>query len=182
MRSYRPALEYLEERCLLSGGYAPVNLASDVPGLARVTDPNLVNPWGISFSPTGPFWFADNGRGVSDLLDGRGRPLPLVVTVPSATGPRGTPTGTVFNGTDGFAPFNVRNIDDLLFVTYARQGREEGEAGAGPGQGFIDVYDAGGGLVRRFASRGALDAPWGLAPAPAGFGPFGGALLVGNNG
>src|SRR5438132_2467116 len=102
-RRYRPVLECLEERSLLSGGYAQVNLASDVPGLARVTDPNLVNPWGIAFSPTGPFWFADNGRGVSDLLDGRGEPVPLVVTVPSAARPGGTPTGTVFNGGAGFA-------------------------------------------------------------------------------
>src|SRR3989442_15954761 len=82
-RLYRPVLECLEQRCLLSGGFAQVNLASDVPGWARVTDPNLVNPWGISFSPTGPFWFANNGSGVSDLLDGRGQPEPPVVTVPA---------------------------------------------------------------------------------------------------
>ena len=50
MRSYRPALECLEERCLLAAGYTQVNLASDVPGLGRVTDPHLVNPWGVSFS------------------------------------------------------------------------------------------------------------------------------------
>src|SRR5437764_11188270 len=97
-RPVRPVLERLDERCVPSGGYARVNLASDVPGLARVTDPNLVNPWGVSFSPTGPFWFADNGSGVSDLLDGRGRLGPLVITVPPATPSRGTPTGTVFNG------------------------------------------------------------------------------------
>src|SRR5437660_2424285 len=96
-RSYRPVLECLEERCLLSGGYAQVNLASDVPGLARVTDPNLVNPWGVSFSPTGPFWCFDNGSGVSDLLDGRGQPVPLVVTVSPSS-----PTGTVFNEGLGF--------------------------------------------------------------------------------
>src|SRR5438270_2199781 len=99
---YRPVLEDLEDRCLLSGGFAQVNLASDVPGLARVTDPNLVNPWGVSFSPTGPFWFADNGTGVSDLLDGRGEPVPLVVTVPGEGRSVGTPTGTVFNGGPGF--------------------------------------------------------------------------------
>src|SRR5438477_10422538 len=97
-RPFRPVLECLEERCALSGGYTQVNLASDVPGLARVTDPNLVNPWGIASSPTGPFWFADNGSGVSDLLDGRGQPVPLVATVPG-----GSPTGTVFNGGAGFA-------------------------------------------------------------------------------
>src|SRR5713226_5492513 len=83
-RRYRPVVESLEDRRLLSGGYAQVTLASDVPGLAGVTDAHLVNPWGIAFSPTGPFWFADNGTGVSDLLDGRGQALPLVVTVPPA--------------------------------------------------------------------------------------------------
>src|SRR6059058_2529561 len=86
-RLVRPIVERLEERQLLSGGYVQVNLASDVPGLARVTDPHLVNPWGLAFSPTGPFWFADNGSGVSDLLDGRGQPVPLVVTIPSSPSP-----------------------------------------------------------------------------------------------
>src|SRR6266478_9884666 len=96
-RAYRPRVECLEDRCLLTGGFAQVNLASDVPGLARVLDPNLVNPWGIAFSPTGPFWFADNGSDVSDLLDGRGQALPLVVTVPPTARSGSTPTGTVFN-------------------------------------------------------------------------------------
>src|SRR5437762_10516016 len=85
----RPVLECLEERCALSGGFNQINLASDVPGLARVTDPDLINPWGVSFSPTGPFWFADNGTGVSDLLDGRGEAIPLVVTLPVVGRPIG---------------------------------------------------------------------------------------------
>jgi uncharacterized protein (TIGR03118 family) len=247
--------------------------------LARVTDTNLVNPWGISFSPTGPFWFADNGSGVSDLLDGRGQPFPLVVAVPSVPGSGGTPTGTAFNGgagfaisengvtapsrflfatedgtisgwtprvdptralvavdrsssgavlkglalapdpagqsflyaadfsrgtidvfdqafrpvarpgsfqdpdlPTGFAPFNVQNINNLLFVTYAQQDAAKHDDVAGAGNGFIDVYDPDGRLVRRFASRGALNSSWGLALAPADFGPFGGDLLAGNNG
>ena len=53
---------------------------------------------------------------------------------------------------------------------------------AGPGKGFVDVYDAGGHLLRRLVSRGKLDAPWGMAIAPAEFGDLGGALLVGNFG
>src|SRR5262249_35710775 len=101
-RPFRPVLECLEERCALSGGYTQVNLASDVPGLSRVTDPHLVTPWGMSFSPTGPLWFADNRTGVSDLLDGRGEPFSLVVRVTSAAHPGGSPTGTVFNGGAGF--------------------------------------------------------------------------------
>jgi uncharacterized protein (TIGR03118 family) len=276
---YRPALESLEDRCLLARGFAQVNLASDVPGLARVTDPNLVNPWGVAFSPTGPFWFADNGSGVSGLLDGSGRTVPLAVAVPSAAPSGSTPTGTVFNGgagfaisehgvsapsrflfaaedgtisgwtgvvdptrallaadnsssgavytglalaadpaghsflyaadfgrgtvdvfdqhfrpvvrpgsfqdpklPDGYAPFNIQNINNLLFVTYAQQDEDRREDVAGAGHGFIDVYDTDGSLIRRFASQGALNSPWGLALAPADFGPFGGALLVGNNG
>src|SRR5262249_25911938 len=82
----------------------------------------------------------------------------------------------------GFAPFNVQNINNLLFVTYAQQSAGRTEAVAGAGRGFIDVFDAGGTLVRRVASGGALNAPWGLALAPADFGGFGGALLAGNNG
>src|SRR5439155_5123486 len=118
-RLYRLVLECLEDRCLLSGGFTQVNLASDVPGLARVTDPNLVNPWGISFSPTGPFWYADNGSGVSDLLDGRGQIVPLVVTVPPAARSRGTPTGTVFNGGTGFviSESGVSAPSRFLFAT-----------------------------------------------------------------
>jgi uncharacterized protein (TIGR03118 family) len=281
-RPYRPVLEYLEGRHLPSAGvaqFAQVNLASDVPGWASVTDPNLINPWGIAFSPTGPFWFADNGWGVSDVLDGRGQPLPLVVGVPPTTPSGGTPTGLVFNGgrgfvvsengvsapsrflfatedgtisgwsalvdpsravlavdnssagavykglalavdtagqsllyaadfgrgridvfdqdfqpvvrlgsfqdpnlPNGFAPFNIQDINNLLFVTYAQQDAARHDDVPGAGHGFIDVYDTGGKLLRRFASEGALNSPWGLALAPADFGPFGGAVLVGNNG
>src|SRR5438105_1634252 len=96
-------LEHLEDRCLPAAGFNVVNLASDVPGLARVTDPNLVNPWGVSFSPTGPFWFAEAGTGVSDLLDGAANVVPLVVSVPAADGSPGEPTGTVFSNGSGFA-------------------------------------------------------------------------------
>src|SRR5262245_51589394 len=95
--------ERLEDRCLLSGGFGQINLASDVPGLARVTDRNLVNPWGIAFSLPGPFWVADNGSGVSNVMDGRGERIPLTVTVPETQHSRAHPTGTVFNGGPGFA-------------------------------------------------------------------------------
>jgi uncharacterized protein (TIGR03118 family) len=103
--TYRPRVEALEDRYVPSGdlsGFAQINLASDVPGLARVLDTNLVNAWGMSASPTGPFWVSDAGTGVSDLLDGRGDIVPLRVSVPGANGSMGTPTGTVFNGGPGF--------------------------------------------------------------------------------
>jgi uncharacterized protein (TIGR03118 family) len=78
------------------------NLVSDIDGVARITDPNLVNPWGLSFGPTTPAWVADNGTDVSTLYSGGVRKsipvaLPLVVGIEG-----GAPTGTVFNPTGGF--------------------------------------------------------------------------------
>jgi uncharacterized protein (TIGR03118 family) len=102
LRKAKPCLEALEERCLLSATFNVINLDSDVPGQARTTDPNLVNPWGIAYSPTGAFWFGDNHSGVSDIVDGNGNFLPLVVTVPGAGGANGSPTGVVYNGGTGF--------------------------------------------------------------------------------
>ena len=57
-------------------------LTSNVPGVAPVTDPNLINPWGMSYSPTGAFWISDNNSGLSTLYDGSGNIVPLVVTIP----------------------------------------------------------------------------------------------------
>ncbi len=273
-------VESLEDRCLLSAGYTVVPLASDVPALAPATDPSLVNPWGISYSPTGPFWFSDNGTGASDLLDGSGNGFDLAVSIPPAQGPSaGTPTGTVFNPGPGFlvsnngvsgssqflfatedgtisgwapdvnlthailavnnsaqganykglalatdnsgnsflyaadfgtgtvdmfndnfqpviqpgafqdlslpsqyAPFNIEEIGNQLYVSYAQQDALHHDQVNGAGNGFIDVFSLHGDLIRRFASGGTLDSPWGMTQAPAGFGQFGGDLLVGNAG
>src|SRR3974390_110118 len=79
-------MECLENRCLMASGFFQVNLASDVPGLARVIDPSLVNPWGLSASPTGPFWIAERGAGISDVLDGRADAIPLSAEIPTAKG------------------------------------------------------------------------------------------------
>lgn len=86
-----------------AASYKPAFLVADTTGVAPNTDPNLINPWGISFSSTGDFWVSDNNSGVSTLYNSTGVPNSLVVTIPSATGVgTGTPTGTVFNGTTGF--------------------------------------------------------------------------------
>src|SRR5439155_21512423 len=78
-------------------------LVSNVPGMALRTDPNLVNAWGLSASPTGPFWVSDNGTGVATVYN-NGVPQSLVVTIPPPTGQPGpsAPTGNVFNGGSGF--------------------------------------------------------------------------------
>jgi uncharacterized protein (TIGR03118 family) len=82
----------------------------------------------------------------------------------------------------GYAPFGIQEINGLLYVSYALQNAEKEDDVAGPGNGFIDVFTNEGLLVKRLVSRGDLNSPWGLTVAPAGFGPFGGKLLVGNFG
>jgi uncharacterized protein (TIGR03118 family) len=67
-------------------------------------------------------------------------------------------------------------------VTFAKTQAGSTDEAHGPGLGFVDVFDPSGNLLRRIASRGVLNAPWGLTLAPAGFGTFSGALLVGNFG
>jgi uncharacterized protein (TIGR03118 family) len=82
--------------------YKKRNLVSDIDGVARITDPNLVNPWGLSAGPTSPLWVADNHSNVSTLYSGgvRGSVPMIVPLVVDITG--GAPTGTVFNPTSGF--------------------------------------------------------------------------------
>jgi uncharacterized protein (TIGR03118 family) len=83
---------------------------------------------------------------------------------------------------DGYAPFGIQAIHNLIYVTYAKQNALAHDDVAGPGHGFVDVYTTDGFLVERLASRGALNSPWGMAIAPSSFGRFAGMLLVGNFG
>lgn len=84
---------------------------------------------------------------------------------------------------DGYAPFGIQNIGGTIFVAYAKQDEDEpDEEVIGQGLGFVDAFDTSGNFVRRVATRGQLNAPWGLALAPANFGRFSGDLLVGNFG
>ena len=82
----------------------------------------------------------------------------------------------------GYAPFGIQAISPFIYVSYALQNSAKHDDVAGAGHGFIDIYTTDGFLVKRLASRGDLNSPWGLAVAPPGFGPFGGDLLVGNFG
>ncbi len=260
--------------------YRQTNLVSDLPGLAQLTDPDLVNPWGLAAGPTTPAWVADNGTDKATIYRGfvGGSPItkaPLVVSIPG-----GAPTGLVFNPTTGFvvrsgdasgpalflfdseaglvtgwnpgvpppppstqaqvgasmpdaiykglaiastsagtflyganfhqaridvfdsnfnlvhlsgsfsdpeipagfAPFNVQQLGGRLYVAYAKQDAAREDEVAGPALGFVDVYSTSGRLLRHLIEHGQLNAPWGLVLAPAGFGRFSGALLVGNFG
>lgn len=86
---------------LFGGSYAQTNLVSDIPGQAAVTDTNLIDPWGVSFSTTSPIWVSDRGTGLATLYNGLGAITPLVVTVPAGTAATG-PTGQAFAGGTNF--------------------------------------------------------------------------------
>jgi uncharacterized protein (TIGR03118 family) len=238
---------------------------------AQITDPGLVNAWGLSYPPTGPFWVSSNGGGTADLYSVNPATQAtakqgLTVTIPGA----GSVTGQVFNGNAasafgsdlflfvsedgtvsgwrgalgtaaetlvagsdanvykgaafatiagnsylyaanfragsidvvkgsaaapalsgsfvdaslpaGYAPFNVQNLGGSLYVSYAVQDAAKHDEVAGASLGLVDRYDLQGHLIGRVATGGTLDAPWGLAIAPASFGTWAGALLVGNFG
>ncbi|HEY4360848.1 MAG TPA: TIGR03118 family protein [Bryobacteraceae bacterium] len=247
-------------------GFVQTNLASDIPGLGKSTDPDLVNAWGMGASGSSPVWIGTNGTGKSVLYDGNGVKLGLVVTIPgdgSVTGVTfaniagsfngdtflfvnedgtvsgwrgalgstaetlvtgggtnvykgvtdavvggaayaylanfGTGSVDVMKGTGaapnltgnfvdpnlpaGYAPFDVQVLGNVLYVTYAVQDAAKHDDVAGAGHGVVDAFDLQGNFLQRVASNGgALDSPWGLAIAPAGFGDVGGDLLVGNFG
>ena len=91
--------------------FGQVNLVSDLPGVARFMDPDLVNPWGIAFSSSSPIWISDNGQGLATIYNGAGVKQGLVVSIPAPGGGQGAPTGQVFNGGSGF------NGDRFLFAT-----------------------------------------------------------------
>lgn len=106
----RPSLEILEDRLVPSASFVQTNLVSDIAGMAATTDPQLINPWGLTASGSSPFWVSDNQVGVSTLYNGQGVKQGLVVNIPSAsnsTFTHATPTGTVFNTDPNKSDFNV---------------------------------------------------------------------------
>src|SRR5205809_84848 len=152
--------------------YKQHNLVSDGAVSADLTDPDLVNPWGLTASATSPWWVADNGTGKSTLYNGNtGAKLGLVVSVP------GAPTGIVFNPAfapatvpggfidptipSGYAPFGIQNLGGVIFVTYALQDATAHDDVPGEGHGYVDAFDTAGNFLRRVASGGALNSPWG---------------------
>jgi uncharacterized protein (TIGR03118 family) len=302
-RRRRPQLEGLEQRSLLSvthpiavhhndamveikkpKGFFVTNLVENTStpfdgSAPQLVEPALINPWGMSFSTTSPFWLSDAGTGISALYSVTQTNTvtqiapPTPVAVPSASG-GGSPTGQVFNGTSGFTippasgttnvkslfifatlqgtidgwnpastgglhnavvavndpsasftglamatnggqtylyaannaaspginvynsswapvtltgnfvdpklkagftPYNIQLVNNQLYVTY----RSLGSGGA------VAEFNTDGTFVRQIAFNrraGKLNAPWGVTIAPAGFGKFGGDLLVGNFG
>lgn len=279
-----------------SGYYRKTNLVSDIQGTAPTVDTKLVNPWGLSHSPTGPWWIANAETGSSSVYTGTGQAVLPAISIPSPTGTAngGAPTGNVYNevvsskpdafvvkkgtakgpssfifatedgtlagwnyGVDSknaivavdrskaigprgeagasykglataslngkqylyatnfkfgtievfdenftlvksftdpqmthlckapdqcFAPFGIQNIHGNIYVTFALQDPEKHDDEPGVGNGFVDAFSAGGTFIRRIASQGSLNSPWGLAVTPSNFGKFSNRLLVGNFG
>lgn len=97
-----------------SESYVQTNLVSSVSGLAAVTDPSLINPWGVSFSATSPFWVSDQGANLSTLYSGAGvKNTSTIVTVPN-------PTGQVFTSASGFVEPGGGNLTSTF--TFATLG------------------------------------------------------------
>jgi uncharacterized protein (TIGR03118 family) len=261
--------------------YVQTDLVSDISGLATITDLELVNPWGVAFSATSPFWTSNQSTSTATLyaVTGNTSVTKTIINPPSgfveipttASGPQG-PTGSVnnvnttsflvgnggngafahfifanLNGTIsawdtgttafiqattpgasytglavnqaqtqlyaannagtgsinvfnssfapvslgagafatptaisalGLVPFNVQDINGSVYVTYAPAARTAQQA-ATAGMGAIAIFTESG-ILQNTLIGSELAAPWGVALAPAGFGPFGGDLLVGN--
>jgi uncharacterized protein (TIGR03118 family) len=129
---------------------------------------------GVAISGNGSalqLYATDFANGQVDVFDGNFQLLP--------------PSGNAFKDPKlpaGYNPFGIQAIGGNIYVTFAKTQPGSDDEAHGPGLGFVDVFDPSGNLLHRIASHGVLNAPWGMTLAPAGFGAFSGALLVGNFG
>jgi uncharacterized protein (TIGR03118 family) len=263
-----------------------VDLVSDLPGRAPLTDPDLANPWGLALGPTTPLWSANTDTSTATLYSAApganvaSKSAVVRVTLPGpAPKAPGLPTGQVFNGgtnfvvgtgatasparfifatltgtieawspvsdpllgnaeikasvpgaaytglalatssygqrlyaanfgqgrvdafdssfnrvtlpswafrdahlPKGLVPFNVQTLRGDVFVSYDGIDPTTGRELLGVGVGAVDEFTADGKLIKRIATHQSLNAPWGLAIAPASWGNLAGSLLVGNFG
>jgi uncharacterized protein (TIGR03118 family) len=100
--------------------YTQTNLVSNKTGVAPVTDPNLINSWGLSRGSGSPWWVSDQATGVSTLYNGAGAKQSLIVTIPPADPAKtktGSPTGTIFNGSQTDFLLSPGNPASFLFST-----------------------------------------------------------------
>ncbi len=126
----------------------------------------------INMAASGPMLYAANfNSGKIDVVDANFAKITLPATAfTDASIPA------------GFAPFNIQNLGGKLYVTYAKQDAAKKDDVAGMGNGYVDVFDLNGVMLQRLVAGGVLNSPWGVQIAPANFGDFSGALLVGNFG
>ncbi|MGA3202877.1 MAG: TIGR03118 family protein [Bryobacteraceae bacterium] len=115
-------------------------------------------------------YVTDFHNGVVDMFDGSFNPISASKAFVDPSIPA------------GFAPFGIANFGGSIYVTYALQDSAKHDDVSGAGNGYVDIFDASGNLLTQLISKGALNSPWGMQIAPATFGQFSGALLVGNFG
>lgn len=113
---------------------------------------------------------ANYGKGTVDVYDQNFKPTTLSGSLTDPNLPA------------SFVPYGIHVINNLIYVTYAQKASNTGQAVVGAGVGLVDVYDQNGNFMQEAIAHGNLNAPWGMALAPSGFGTFGGDLLVGNFG
>jgi uncharacterized protein (TIGR03118 family) len=125
----------------------------------------------IASTPAGDFLYAtDFHNGHVDVFDGTFQPVNALGAFVDPHIPA------------GYGPFGIQNLSGTIVVTYAKQDADRHDDVAGQGLGFVDMFDTSGTFIRRVATHGQLNSPWGIAMAPASFGRFSGDLLVGNFG
>ncbi len=162
---------FVTEDGTIAGWNPSVNASSAVIAVDRSAAGAIYKGVAIASGSTGVHLYAANfAAGTVEVFDTNFSPAALLGSFSDPTLPA------------GYAPFNIRNIDGHLFVSYAQQNAEKKDDVPGPGFGYVNVFDTEGNLERRFASAGTLNAPWGVVRAPSGFGAFGGLVLIGNFG
>lgn len=177
-------------------GGASFELVPGQPGrFVFATEGGTIAGWNPSTNPTSAITMVDNSaagtsytglaignNGSGDFLyaaDFTGAKIDVFDSAFGAATPAGSFTDPNLPG--GYAPVNVQNLGGTLYVAYAVN--NGGIEMPGAGNGIVDAFDLNGNLLRRVVSPGgALNSPWGMALAPAGFGDFGNALLVGDVG
>src|SRR5438876_11102050 len=141
------------------------NLEGDIPGAAEITDSNVINPWGITVSPSGTLFVADNGAGVATAYFQDGTPAPsfgnpLVITIPSsATNSDGAnPTGTVWNTTSVFKVSNGTNSLPAKLIFVSEDGMISGwNPNLNNTQAFQAVDNGASGAVYKGATLGVAN-------------------------
>jgi uncharacterized protein (TIGR03118 family) len=168
-----PAIElFATEDGTIAGWSGSVDSGNAVIAVNNSATGAIYKGLAIAFNEEGAFPFATNFHaGTIDVFDARFQP---VHTRDGFIDPH-LPAG--------YAPFGIASINSMIYVTYALQDTLQKADAPGAGQGFIDIFDTRGTLVKRFVSQGHLNSPWGMAWAPfEGFGQFDNTLLVGNSG
>jgi uncharacterized protein (TIGR03118 family) len=140
----------------LADSYSWTNFQSDIPGVAKHTDSNLVNPWGMAAGSSGTIWVSDNGTGVSTLYSQDGTVVPLVVEIPAASGNTegANPTGTVFNDTSSFQVTKNGTSAPAVFIFVSEDGSISGWNSTLDQTHAIIAVDTGGRAIYKGVTLG----------------------------